>query len=468
MHHPSVGNAGDARAVAVLLRCGIALCFVGHGAFGVLAKEAWLPYFAFAGVGPEAAYLLMPLVGTVDIAVGLLALVLPFRALVVYAAAWCLWTAALRPLTGEGVWELLERAGNYGVPFALLIFAGSAPRRGWLAPLRTVHAGGRTRERTLAALRWTTALLLLGHGALALAGKPLLLDHGAAVGLDAAAVRLFGAFEVGAAALVLLRPSVPLLVGVALWKGATEALFLVAGEPVWEWIERAGSYVAPLAAALLLAGTRAAQAPLPVRARAGGPGVRAAVAMAVLLAAVGAAGEAAAQQTAPPRVDAEALERLRRGGLVLACRHAITDPDAPRAGDPFATRPITGEGERQAARLGELVRALGVPIGDVLTSPFHRTLRTAELAFGGAEISAALWTSDGQPREGLGPLLASPPSRGNRVLMTHQGILYGRLPVPRGSIAEGDCVVVEPLGASGFSILAQASNEDWERLLRRR
>ncbi len=43
-------------------RIGIASCFIGHGAFGVLTKEAWLPYFGLVGITPDNAYALMPLV----------------------------------------------------------------------------------------------------------------------------------------------------------------------------------------------------------------------------------------------------------------------------------------------------------------------------------------------------------------------------------------------------------------------
>jgi hypothetical protein len=39
-------------------------------------------------------------------------------------AVWGLWTALLRPLSGEPVWELIERAPNYLIPFALLYLRG--------------------------------------------------------------------------------------------------------------------------------------------------------------------------------------------------------------------------------------------------------------------------------------------------------------------------------------------------------
>jgi hypothetical protein len=82
----------------------LALCaeFVGHGAFGVLTKQAWVPYFTMFGFPETWAWTLMPAVGTVDITLGVLALVAPTRAALLYMACWALFTAALRPLAGEG------------------------------------------------------------------------------------------------------------------------------------------------------------------------------------------------------------------------------------------------------------------------------------------------------------------------------------------------------------------------------
>ena len=148
-----------------ILRIAVAGCFIGHGAFGIITKSAWVPYFALVGIPESVAYRLMPLVGLMDITLGVLALLLPLRALLVWAVLWTTWTALLRPLTGEGIWEFLERAGNYGVPLALLVASGwGAPWRAWLtAPARTALT--RSRAATMAwVLRLTTAALLIGHG----------------------------------------------------------------------------------------------------------------------------------------------------------------------------------------------------------------------------------------------------------------------------------------------------------------
>jgi hypothetical protein len=42
-----------------LLRVGVIGCFIGHGAYGVLTKEAWVPYFGVIGIDCAWAYRLM-------------------------------------------------------------------------------------------------------------------------------------------------------------------------------------------------------------------------------------------------------------------------------------------------------------------------------------------------------------------------------------------------------------------------
>ena len=249
-----------------VLRVGAALCFIGHGAFGFIGKEGWLPYFAVAGIPPRWAWGLMPWIGAVDVLAGMAVLFAPRRLPLIYMAVWGAWTALLRPLAGESVFEAVERAGNYGVPLALLLLVGLP--RSWGALMAVVgpaEADPRARERARAALRWTTCLLLAGHGALgALVGKPLLAEHYLAVGLPGATTGLVGWFEIGLAGLVAASPHPALLAFVAAWKLATESLFLVSGAPVWEFVERAGSYAAPLALALLavpVRPSRAARAP---------------------------------------------------------------------------------------------------------------------------------------------------------------------------------------------------------------
>lgn len=107
-----------------LLRMAAGLEFIGHGAFGIITKAAWVSYFGVVGIPESWAWKLMPVVGSFDITVGLLVLLKPLRIVLMYMAVWGLWTALLRPLSGEPWWETLERAPNYLVPLALLYLRG--------------------------------------------------------------------------------------------------------------------------------------------------------------------------------------------------------------------------------------------------------------------------------------------------------------------------------------------------------
>ena len=127
-----------------LLRVACAAEFVGHGAFGIITKAAWLPYFAVGGIPPEVAYLLMPIIGAVDISMGVLTALRPIRPALIYMAMWGLMTALLRPVSGEGVWEFVERIPNFSVPFAMLVLMYVRDRRSMLSRVPGMKEG---RER---------------------------------------------------------------------------------------------------------------------------------------------------------------------------------------------------------------------------------------------------------------------------------------------------------------------------------
>jgi hypothetical protein len=242
------------------LRVGAFLCFVGHGAFGIMTKPGWVPYFGVVGISPHAAYLLMPWIGAVDIALGLVMLLTPRPAAVYWMMAWAVWTALLRPLAGEPVWEALERAGNYGAPAALIVFM--APQRNWTDAFRPAVFGApsaASREWARRLLTGIVVLILAGHGILGLEGKRGLITNYESVfsaGASAAVTQWAGVFEIALAVAVAITRWPRLLYFVAVWKLATESLFLSAGGSMWELVERGGSYAAPIALALLLLGGR--------------------------------------------------------------------------------------------------------------------------------------------------------------------------------------------------------------------
>jgi hypothetical protein len=256
-----------------ILKVGVMMDFVGHGMVGFGRPAAWAAYFGVVGIGHDSAYGLMPWVAIMDVTLGLLVLIAPMRAFVFFMAAWALWTALLRPLAGEPLWEALERAGNYGAPWALFLILHEKRFGAWLRGSVASLLDADRRREICNVLHLTTVALLLGHGALGfLVRKPLLATHYASIGLNGQAVEPWvGAFEMVLSAAVLLRPGFTLLMLVAVWKVATELLSPVSGSSFWVFVEHGGSYAAPLALAFLLIAWRADEDGAGAVAIAGGP-----------------------------------------------------------------------------------------------------------------------------------------------------------------------------------------------------
>ncbi|MBL7056640.1 hypothetical protein ISS07_07030 [Candidatus Woesearchaeota archaeon] len=107
-----------------LLRIGIFGSFLGHGIFALGAKASWIPYFQAVGLSESNAISLMPLIGAMDIIVAFLALFYPIRIVLAWAGIWGLWTALLRPIAGQPIWDFVERWANWAAPVALLALQG--------------------------------------------------------------------------------------------------------------------------------------------------------------------------------------------------------------------------------------------------------------------------------------------------------------------------------------------------------
>jgi len=246
-----------------LFRISVFAEFVGHGAFGIIGKKAWVPYFGVVGIPEPWAWKLMPLIGTVDISIGIITLLSPRRAVLLYATIWGFWTALLRPLSGEPIWETVERAGNYGVPLAFLL---ASQARGWFSKLEIRPIDAELNHRLSWILRVTTSALLIGHGALeAVVQKPLLQHHLAVAGLPFVSTTAVGGFEIALGLAVLLDSAGALLLFAAAWKIVTESLYPLSGAPFWEFIERGGSYIAPVALFFLVYQSRFVPGKSPAR-----------------------------------------------------------------------------------------------------------------------------------------------------------------------------------------------------------
>lgn len=232
------------RLLFQLFRIASVMCYIGHGVFGFITKQIWCNYFAVFGIGESLAYQLMPWVGFVDVALGVLLLVYPLRIAAGWLVFWGIFTALLRPLAGEPFAEFIERAGNFGAPFILLLL--STPATGWRDWFRKLEPVSTLDERRSNFIVWSARvfgfLLLAGHGWLNLLEKKGLIDQYISLGIanPEGMARTVGIAEVIGAFVVLAVPIRQVLMILFVWKMASE-LFYPAW-PFFEWVERGGSY----------------------------------------------------------------------------------------------------------------------------------------------------------------------------------------------------------------------------------
>jgi hypothetical protein len=165
--------------------------------------------------------------------------------------------------------------------------------------------------------------------------------------------------------------------------------------------------------------------------------------------------------------------QLRAGGLTLYFRHTATDfsQNDSRMGayDECATqRNLSDEGRRQAREIGEAIRQLKLPVGEVIASPFCRTMETGRLMFGRAEPSTVVRGYEGTSSTNadyskLVALLASPVKPGTLRMITSHGNPFRAVAGPP-HLEEGEAAVLKPAG-SDFVVVARIKRADWPALL---
>lgn len=166
------------------------------------------------------------------------------------------------------------------------------------------------------------------------------------------------------------------------------------------------------------------------------------------------------------------LGALRAGGYVIYFRHGLTDTSTtdvdPDRLDSCATqRVLSEEGRSQMRDIGVAIKALGIHVSGVRSSPYCRSMDTATLAFGKTEPDDNLGSTVTADEEtalrktlALKKLLSTPPAVGsNSVLAGHSGNLQeatGIWPKP-----EGVAIVFKPETGGKFSYVARIAPEQW-------
>jgi phosphohistidine phosphatase SixA len=178
--------------------------------------------------------------------------------------------------------------------------------------------------------------------------------------------------------------------------------------------------------------------------------------------------------------DAQPIENLQRGGYVLLMRHASSPREAPTAAaanpdNRAPERQLDASGREQSRAMGDALRALRIPIGDVLSSPTYRALETVRYAALGEPLTAPELGDGGRSMQPdaveskaawLRSKLAESPRAGtNTVLVTHQPNIVSALGREWSDVADGEMLIVDP--GKDRRVIGRVRMEEWETLMRR-
>ena len=98
---------------------------MGHGVFALQGRQAWIDWFSIFGISDASiAAQILFFVGLTDVLLAVLILIRPVRLALLWMAFWGFWTALMRPIAGDSIFEFVERWANWGAPLALLLLVG--------------------------------------------------------------------------------------------------------------------------------------------------------------------------------------------------------------------------------------------------------------------------------------------------------------------------------------------------------
>ena len=173
------------------------------------------------------------------------------------------------------------------------------------------------------------------------------------------------------------------------------------------------------------------------------------------------------------------LAALRAGGNVILMRHASSPrqpPDSTIAepDNPQLERQLDESGRVSAQDLGNALRHLRIPVGQVFSSPTYRALETIKLAHMGAPItfpelgdSGRSMTADDTGTRGawLRAKAAAAPTRGtNTVIVTHYPNIVEAYPQDATGLADGEALILRPDQRGGAQLIARLKIGEWSSL----
>jgi phosphohistidine phosphatase SixA len=185
---------------------------------------------------------------------------------------------------------------------------------------------------------------------------------------------------------------------------------------------------------------------------------------------------AAAQNTAP---EAEWIGALRDGGYVIVFRHGAThqdqaDTDPLNPDNVAKQRQLNNDGRALAKSIGESLRKLRIPVGQVYTSLFRRAIDTGAL-MGFVNLKASADYTEGglvvTPIENNRRAAAlrkmagtMPPAGTNTIVVTHKPNILDAFGKDWFDVRKGEASVFKPDGGGGYKPVARIQAGDWGKL----
>jgi hypothetical protein len=316
-------------------------------------------------------------------------------------------------------------------------------------------------------------------------------------------LQLLGSFEGALGLFLLIRPFPKIALLAFGWKVLSELLFPIGGDPIWEFIERGGSFGLPLA---LYLGLRAlpdwrfkdswAVALIRKAGPSGSDQASTRIALAalacILLAFVAGLRPSLRVPFAKPqlshvlepaevslRYGPELLSALRKGGLAIYFRHFETTHEKGVLQDPQAfiygglhmsdlaectwQRRLSELGRVRARQVGDHIRDLGIPIGNVYSSPYCRCVESSVRISGKEPILDTLLTyptrannTQRAVESAVHQLFLAPSEGVNTVVVGHSN------PIQHiGAMREGEAYVFEPDAAGGYRLIGKITSNEW-------
>ena len=173
------------------------------------------------------------------------------------------------------------------------------------------------------------------------------------------------------------------------------------------------------------------------------------------------------------------ISTLRQGGYVIVMRHASsprTPPDPAQANPDNVAheRQLDDVGRSSVRAMGEALRRLHIPVGQVLSSPTYRALETVRLAQLGEPKAYSQLGDSGQSMQAdpsgaraawLRTKVADSPLPGtNTIIVTHFPNITEAFAQNAAGLADGEGLIFRPDSRGGASLVGRVKIDEWARL----